>query len=226
MQFENTQAIVLSRTNYGEADKIITSLTKNGNKLSIIAKGVRKPKSKLVAGTELFCVSDICYVPSRGAMATLTSARIIRQHTTFLSDLERVSLGYEIIKTINKHTQDVGNDAYYKVLTETLVALDDNTVSTSVVGLWTWTRLLVASGRQLQLQHQTDGNSYSESYNYAFDIENGGFIVSNAGTYTPVHIKLLRLAQSQTPAVLMRVQGVTQYAHDLVPGIKQFVETT
>ena len=41
------QAIVLKRLEYGEADRILTVLTKNNGKLSVIAKGARRPKSKL-----------------------------------------------------------------------------------------------------------------------------------------------------------------------------------
>ena len=46
---KRTQAIVLRRTNYGEADRILQLLTPEGKK-SVMAKGVRKEKSKLAGG--------------------------------------------------------------------------------------------------------------------------------------------------------------------------------
>ena len=59
------EAIVLKRIEYGEADRILTVLTKNHGKISVIAKGVRKPKSKLAGGIEIFCVNSISYVNSK-----------------------------------------------------------------------------------------------------------------------------------------------------------------
>ena len=53
-----TKAIVLRRTDYGEADRILQLLTPSG-KRSVIARGVRKEKSKLAGGIELFSVSDV-----------------------------------------------------------------------------------------------------------------------------------------------------------------------
>ena len=50
-----TKAIVLRRTDYGEADRILQLLTPSG-KRSVIARGVRKEKSKLAGGIELFSV--------------------------------------------------------------------------------------------------------------------------------------------------------------------------
>ena len=48
-----TKALVLRRTNFGEADRIINFLTEQGI-ISAIAKGVRKEKSKLAGSTTNF----------------------------------------------------------------------------------------------------------------------------------------------------------------------------
>ena len=226
MQAENVQAIVLSRINYGEADKIITSLTSSGNKISIIAKGVRKPKSKLSAGTELFCIADICYVMGRGTLATLTSARLVRQHTHFLGDLEKVGLAYDVIKLVHKHTEDTAGPQYFTILQQLFAALDAAEYDVSVVKLWAWLLVLQQSGHQLQLVTQTNGDAFLDTAMYAFDPESGGFVISSSGTYAAHHIKLLRLAQTQSLAVLHRVHNAPVYAHELLPVIKQFVEST
>ena len=49
---ERLRAIVLRRTNYGEADRILQLLTPKG-KRSVMAKGVRRERSKLAGGIEL-----------------------------------------------------------------------------------------------------------------------------------------------------------------------------
>jgi DNA repair protein RecO (recombination protein O) len=226
MHNENVHSIVLSRTNYGEADKIITSITNNGKKISIMAKGVRKPKSKLVAGTELFCVADICYIPGKSSMATLTSARILQQHTKFLGDLEKVTLAYDVIKIVNKHTEDSNCEQYFSLLQQLYAALDNQDNDIALLRLWAWMQVLRASGHQLQLDTQTDGEKYTEETTYGFDSENGGFLASRQGRYSAPHIKLLRMAQTHQLSALQRVQNAPQYAADLVPVIKLFVDTT
>ena len=52
-----TEVIILARTDYGEADRILTVLSPEYGKLRLLAKGVRRVKSKLAGGIELFSVS-------------------------------------------------------------------------------------------------------------------------------------------------------------------------
>ena len=62
-----TSAIILKRVDYGEADRILTLLTPDHGKLSLMAKGVRKIKSKLAGGIELFSISTITFAEGRGS---------------------------------------------------------------------------------------------------------------------------------------------------------------
>ncbi|HSL96996.1 MAG TPA: DNA repair protein RecO [Candidatus Deferrimicrobiaceae bacterium] len=49
-----TEAIVLSRFDYGEADRILTIITPGSGKLKAIAKGIRKPTSRIGGSLEPF----------------------------------------------------------------------------------------------------------------------------------------------------------------------------
>src|SRR4029450_12774953 len=49
-----TDAIVLSRFDLGEADRVLTLITPTGGKLKAIAKGVRRPPSRLGGSLEPF----------------------------------------------------------------------------------------------------------------------------------------------------------------------------
>ena len=49
-----TDAIVLSRFDLGEADRVLTLITPTGGKLKAIAKGVRRPTSRLGGSLEPF----------------------------------------------------------------------------------------------------------------------------------------------------------------------------
>ena len=49
-----TDAIVLSRFDYGEADRILTLMTPSGGKVKAIAKGIRRQKSRIGGSLEPF----------------------------------------------------------------------------------------------------------------------------------------------------------------------------
>lgn len=48
-----TEGVILSRKNFGEADRLLTIYTKDHGKISAIAKGVRRPRSKKAGHLEL-----------------------------------------------------------------------------------------------------------------------------------------------------------------------------
>lgn len=58
MSTYSTPALVLKRTNYGEADRLVTLLTEKHGRVTAIARGVRKPLSKLRGFLELFTYGD------------------------------------------------------------------------------------------------------------------------------------------------------------------------
>lgn len=49
----STEAVVLSRRNFGEADRIITLFTRDQGKITVLAKGVRRPRSKKAGHLEI-----------------------------------------------------------------------------------------------------------------------------------------------------------------------------
>ena len=54
-----TQGLVLRETNYKEADKILTVLTKEGGKRTVKARGCRRKNSPLAASAQLLVWSDM-----------------------------------------------------------------------------------------------------------------------------------------------------------------------
>ena len=67
--------IVLRRVNYGEADRILTVLTREHGKLGVIARGVRKSGSRMAAQSDLFERSRMQLAEGRGELLVLTQAQ-------------------------------------------------------------------------------------------------------------------------------------------------------
>ncbi len=65
---------VLSRTKLSEQDLIITFLTSEGEKLEAVAKGARKPGSRLAARVDLFCVVDVLLTWYKGSLPYIQEA--------------------------------------------------------------------------------------------------------------------------------------------------------
>ena len=106
MSLERTRAIVLRRTNYGEADRIVRLLTPLGQR-TVMAKGVRREKSKLAGGIELFAVSDVVVNSGKGDLGILTSARLVQFYRHILEDYDRLQFGYEAINLVSKASENI-----------------------------------------------------------------------------------------------------------------------
>lgn len=204
-----TTAIILRRTNFGEADRIITLLTPDHGKLRVMARGVRRAKSKLAGGIELFSVSHVTFIPGRGEIGTLVSTRLERHFGTIIKDLERVQLGYELIKRLDKATEDQTEASYFTLLLQGFEALDDSAIPADVIQLWFSAQLLQLGGHEPNLRTDTAGNKLEAGSKYNFDIEAMTFTMHPSGRFSASDIKFLRLLFSAAkPAVLAKVVGL------------------
>ncbi len=216
-----TQGIVLSRTDYGEADRIITLLTPDQGKVRVMGRGVRKLKSKLAGGIELFSVSDISYIPGRGEICTLVSTRLVRHYGHIVEDIDRVQLGCELIKTLNKATEDHPDSEYFTLLDQAFQVLDDASIDVMFVRTWFDSQLLRLAGHTPNLQTDAAGGKLTTEDAYNFDFESMSFAAHPEANYGVDHIKTLRLLFSTNqPQVLARVQGMGQTILDVAPLIR------
>jgi len=208
MNQHNTTGIILTRTDYGEADRIITLLTPDHGKLKLMAKGVRRIKSKLAGGIELFSVSNITFIRGKGNIGTLVSTRLIKHHGKIIQDIERVQLGYGLIKTLNKITEDETEIAYFTMLAEVFAALDDAAISKELIECWFYSQLLRHGGFAPNLSTEIGGEKLVASKTYNFSYDDSAFRASTTGQFTADHIKFLRLLLSgNQPKILQQVQG-------------------
>jgi DNA repair protein RecO (recombination protein O) len=220
-----TQAIILNRTDYGEADRIISFLTPDHGKLKAIAKGVRKSKSKLAGGIELFSVSDISFIPGRKEISTIVSTRLIKHYGQIVKDLSRTTAGYELIKKLDKVTQDSPEAAYFYLLQEAFEVLDDPAINLELINLWFTMQLLRLAGHTPNLHTDDKGQKLQPDEKYAFDHERMLFSPSEQGNFTADHIKFLRLGFSPNkPIALNRVRQSVGLVGQLRPVVQSMFD--
>jgi DNA repair protein RecO len=202
-----TKGIVLSRTDFGEADRILTVLTPDEGKISLMAKGVRKIKSKLAGGIELFSISSITFIPGRGEVGTLISSRLDIHFSNIVRDINRTMLGYDMLKLINRVTEDMPGPEYFDILTKVLEGLDNADVSQELIQLWLYMHLLKLTGHTPNLKTDKLGERLESGEQYTFDLDDILFLARKDGRYGAQHIKLLRLAIGlEEPAGLAQIK--------------------
>ncbi len=205
-----TKAVVLRRTNFGEADRILQLLTPEYGKLSVMAKGVRREKSKLAGGIELFAVSDVSLVSGKGEIWTLTGAKMDTFFAHIMTNYDRMQFAYEAIKQVSRATEQVSDEAFYVLLLTVLESLNDSQIELDLTVTWFWLQLAILLGVGLNLATDVNGMKLVEDKNYRFDSESMSFLFHENGEFTTEHIKLLRLLSAQSPKVVAHVKGASR----------------
>ncbi len=160
-------------------------------------------KSKLAGGIELFSVTEMSYIKGRGQIDTLTSARLVHYYANIVQNIDRVQLGYELIKLLHRATEDQPESEYFELLEAAFIALDTATISTDLIRLWFQAQLLRYAGHSPNLKTDAAGNKLTAGQHYSFDFEAVAFTMHPEGHFSSDHIKFLRLIFSgNTPQIL------------------------
>lgn len=207
-----TRAIILRRTNYGEADRILTILTPEYGQQAVIARAVRREKSKLAGGIELFAVCELGLVRSStntDGMWTLTSSRIVTFYDQIMTDYDRLQFGYETVRQIANLSNAIAAPELYQVLDDVLAALNNLSVDLRLVKTWFYLHLARLRGGELNLWTDSNGMKLVEGANYSYDTVEGVFVyVENGGKFTTEVIKLLRLLDANSATLLARLNTI------------------
>lgn len=100
-----TEAIVLRRKDIGEADRILTLLTPGGGKVRVVAKGIRKPRSRKAGHLELFTRTKLLLAVSRD-LDIVTQAEVIEPYRPLREDLLRSAYAGYMVELLDRFTPD------------------------------------------------------------------------------------------------------------------------
>lgn len=105
--------IILSENNLGDFDKMLTMLTPGFGKISCVAKGARRPKSALLAGTQTFCFGE--YLMYKGTNTYhINSVEPIEIFYNIRTDLDKLKYAVHINKIVSDITHE--NQNSFKIL--------------------------------------------------------------------------------------------------------------
>lgn len=100
-----TEGIVLARTNFSEADRFLVIYTKHFGKIRLLAKGIRKPKSRKRGSLEVFSRVKFSVHKGKG-FDIMTEAETIDLFAGIRKNLNRTALAYYYSEVIDKITKE------------------------------------------------------------------------------------------------------------------------
>jgi DNA repair protein RecO (recombination protein O) len=196
-----TKAIIIKKTKLGEADRILTLYTPHLGKIQAVAKGVRRPRSKLSGHLELLTYSLVSLARGKN-LDTVTGVQSINSFLTLKTDLELISYALYVIELVNKFTEyNIENNPLFYLLIDTLQQLEMSTNNELVLRYFEL-HLLNYIGYRPQLQHCVSCQSPRKYEVFSFSPKAGGILCpdcssSQSVTYNISYdsLNLLRLLQ-------------------------------
>lgn len=111
-----TEAVILRRVDYGEADLVLTLFTPHYGKLSAIAKGARKPLARAAGHLELFTVVDLVLAHGRD-LYIVSQAEQQQAFLALENNLQLIGYASHFVELIDRFAVDEQeNRAAYRLL--------------------------------------------------------------------------------------------------------------
>ena len=124
MRTYRSEGVVLKRTNFGEADKIVTLYSKHYGKVTVLAKGMRRMTSRKRGNLEVF--NQVIFFVAKGkGMDIVTETETLESFSFWKKDLQKVAVAYQLCEMVDKLTaEEVEQEEVYYLLCDYLKKLD------------------------------------------------------------------------------------------------------
>jgi len=196
------QAIIIKRHNFGEADRLLTLLSDKFGKIKVIAKGVRKPLSKLGGHLELFYLTEFLLAEGKN-LDTVCGAQIIESYPNLRKNLSLTQKAFYFAELIDKLLQEeLENKEIFEMFRNSLKLLDHE--SNSLLLRYFELQLLSQLGHHPEVEHCVKCREKLNPDKIFWSNELGGALCENCRTHSEVFlevstdaIKIIRLFLTQ-----------------------------
>ncbi|MFP4228947.1 MAG: DNA repair protein RecO [Salinivenus sp.] len=139
-----TEAVVLRSLDYGETSQIATLFTRKRGKMSVMAKGARRPKTPFGATLQPMAYSQVVfyYKPTR-TLQILSESSHVESFHRLREDLERITVGLRIVELVDALMEEEDpQPAVFELVVQVLRRL--NGADARAANLWPYTQLRLA----------------------------------------------------------------------------------
>jgi len=184
---QKCEGIVIRTTDYGETNKVVTLYTREWGKVGVMARGAKKPNSRLSSISQLF-IHGYFLIQKGTGLGSLQQGEI---HTSFRSIAEDIFLtayASYIVELTDKCTEDKKpNPFHFELLFQTLNYMNEGYDPEILMNIYEMKMLNVLGLypilNQCSVCGRTDGH-------FSFSIREGGFLCHRCLEKDPYHFKL------------------------------------
>lgn len=207
-----TEALILRRSDIGEADRLLTVLTPERGKMRLLAKGVRKIASRKAGHVELF--TRVHFLVAQGRTWDIVSqAEMVDAFRPLRGDLMRTSAAYYCAELLDRFAEEEGeNRPLYDLALATLARLGDERQIQVVLRFFDM-HLLTLVGYQPELFQCVRCRDAIQPVTNFWSSSDGGVLcprcgegVSHAVTLPLNALKVLRFLQTREWELCRRLQ--------------------
>lgn len=225
-----TEAVIIKRTKLGEADRILTLITPGYGKVRAVAKGTRRPQSKLGGHVELLTHSRLQLARGRN-LDIITQAQTIESFMPLKNDLSLMSCGLYLSELIDAFTgEDVEAGELFSLFCDTLHLLSEAENRDTLLRHFEL-QVLNLSGYRPQLQRCASCNTALQPETNYFCSSQGGVICPDCALSEPVAgpislnaLKVLRLWQNCNYETAAHVNVGPALAQELEQVLREYIK--
>lgn len=188
---------MLRTVDYGETNKIVTLWTREWGKVAVMARGAKKPSSRLSSVTQLFTYGYYLVQKSRG-VGSLQQAEIIDSLRGIRENIFATAYASYMVELTDKVTEERQPNPYlFELLLQTLKYMNDGLDLEILTYIYEMKML-----RVMGLHPMLDGCAVCKQSEgmFSFSVKEGGFLCHRCEAtdphrlpLSPAAVKLLRL---------------------------------
>jgi DNA repair protein RecO (recombination protein O) len=222
-------AIVLKRREMGEADRLLTVLTRDRGKLTLLAKGVRKSASRKAGHIEPFTHVDLLVAKGK-SLDLVTQAETLEAHRILREDLWRSSWAYYVAELADAFIQDEDpHELLFDLVLETLRRLDGGG-EVALAVRYCELHLLALAGYQPQLFRCVQCGELLKAETNFLSLERGGALCPQHGAHQagtvilPLPVfKVLRFLQTRSWEQVSRLHPSPDVSRQVEALLEQYI---
>ncbi len=225
-----TEAIIIKKTKYGEAGRILTLFTPQLGKIHAVAKGVRRPKSKLSGHLELLTYSQVSLARGHN-LDTVTGSQTINAFLPLKNDLDLTSYALYVCELTDQFTvEHMENAGVFALVLATLQRLGQPS-NKEIVLRYFEMQLLNNTGYRPELQQCVTCHKSLEPVTNCFSATAGGMLCPACSqnqsflySLSVNALKIMRLLQNGDFDTAVKLKLTPQLAHELQEVIRRYIK--
>ncbi len=184
---QKCEGIVLRTTDYGETNKIVTLYTREWGKIGVMARGAKKPKSRLSAVTQPFTYGYFLMQKGNG-LGNLQQGEMITPLRAIKEDIFLTAYASYVVELTDRSTDEKKSNPFiFELLYQTLTYLNEGYDPEILKNIYEMKMLPVLGLYPVLNQCAVCGSNEGQ---FSFSIREGGIICHRCLSKDPYHLKL------------------------------------